>query len=134
MNANEKSLVVVKEGIFKEIASFFKKIFHKKDVIQEESIHNEQIKNINTNEKQKEFIQSVKFKEDPDKAMLLKLQDEIEKAGINKENVYHLTKDLTDEQKEKLKELYQTQIKEYEISIENYKRKILNIKRKLATE
>lgn len=134
MNSNEKSLVVVKEGIFKKIVSFFNKVFHKEDVIQEKSIYNEQIKNISTNENQKEFIQSVKFEEDSDKVMLLKLQDKIEETGINKENVYNLTKDLTEEQKEKLKELYQTQIKEYEINIENYKRKILNIKRKLATE
>lgn len=55
--------------------------------------------------------------------MLLKLQDEIESKGINKENVYELTKDLTETQKEKLKELYQNQIKEYETNIENYKEK-----------
>lgn len=75
------------------------------------------------NKDRRDFINSIKFKEDPDKAMLLKLQDEIEAKGINKENVYELTKDLTQMQKEKLRELYQIQIKEYETNIENYKRR-----------
>lgn len=75
------------------------------------------------NKDRRDFINSIRFKEDPDKAMLLKLQDEIEAKGINKENVYELTKDLTEMQKEKLKELYQNQIKEYETNIENYKKR-----------
>lgn len=80
------------------------------------------------NEDKKDFIASIKCEDLQDKIMLLKLQDEIEAKGINPENVYELTKDLTETQKEKLKKLYQTQIKEYETSIENYKRKILRIK------
>ncbi len=129
MISNEKSLVVVKEGIFKKIVSFFRKIFNKKEIIEEKIIPEEV--QITKNENKKEFTESIKFEEDPDKVMLLKLQDKIEETGINKENVYNLTKDLTEEQKEKLKELYQTQIKEYEISIENCKRKILRIKKNM---
>ena len=77
----------------------------------------------------KDNLKNIKFEEDPDKAMLLKLQDDLEKDGINAENAYKLTKNLSETQKNKLLNLYKEQIKMYETSIKNYKNKILAIRK-----
>lgn len=131
MNSNENSLQAVKEdGIFKKIIGFLKKLFYKKEEVNEEVIYETKEPIINNSGKQKEFVQSIKFEEDKEKTMLLNIQDELEKREINKKNVHELTKDLTQEQKERLEELYKTQIKEYETSLENYKRQILKLRKK----
>ena len=75
------------------------------------------------------FLERIKFEEDPDKAMLLKIQDDLEKNGINAENAYNLTKNLSDIQKSKLLSLYKEQIAFYKTSIEKYKNKILAIRK-----
>ena len=64
--------------------------------------------------------------------MLLKIQDDFEKMGINKGNAYKLTKDLTNAQKTELENLYRQQIRNYQISINNYKAKIISIRKKLS--
>lgn len=120
-NSNETSLQVVNNnGILKKIVNFIKSFFYKN----ENSY-------ISVNDKNR-FFKSIKFEEDPDKAILLKIQDEIEERGIKKENVLELTKRLTEEQKQKLLILYKEQINKYETSIENHKRNILAIRKKLA--
>lgn len=75
------------------------------------------------------FFKSIKVEKDPDIDKLLKIQDELEKKGITIQNVYELTKDLSMKQKQKLKELYKTQIKEFELNIEKCKNKIISIKK-----
>ena len=75
------------------------------------------------------FLERIKFEEDPDKAMLLKIQDDLEKNGINAENAYNLTKNLSDIQKSKLLSLYEEQIASYKTSIEKQKNKILAIRK-----
>lgn len=77
------------------------------------------------------FINSIKIPKDPDMDKLLKIQEEIEKVGINKANIFELTKDLTQEQKQKLVNLYKKQIAEYEDSIQKYKNKIISIRKNL---
>ncbi len=75
-----------------------------------------------------EFIESIKIVDDKEKENLLKIQDEIEKRGINKENILALTKNLSDNQKNALKQLYREQIEELNFSTQQYKKKILKIK------
>ena len=75
------------------------------------------------------FLERIKFEEDPDKAMLLKIQGDLEKNGINAENAYNLTKNLSDIQKSKLLSLYEEQIASYKNSIEKQKNKILAIRK-----
>ncbi len=75
------------------------------------------------------FLERIKFEEDSDKAMLLKIQDDLEKNGINAENAYNLTKNLSDIQKSKLLSLYEEQITAYKNSIEKQKNKILAIRK-----
>ena len=120
-SSKETSLQVVNNnGILKKIVNFIKKLFYKENTIDI------------TSKDKNDFLKSVKFEEDPDKNMLLKIQDELEKKGINKDNAYELTKNLTQIQKEKLLKLYEEQIKNYENSLENHRKNILAIRRKLV--
>ena len=74
------------------------------------------------------FMESIKIVPDKEKELLLKIQDEIEKEGITLENVLNLTKNLTDREKQRLKQLYLEQIDDLNSSTENYKKKILKMK------
>ena len=60
--------------------------------------------------------------------MLLKIQNKIEKKDISLENIIELTKNLTESEKQRLKQLYLEQIDDLNSSTENYKKKILKIK------
>lgn len=126
MNSRDTSIEISNNyGILSKIIKFIKNIFKKDNIkyISAGSNENNSIKNDNP------FFKSIRFEEDPEKAMLLKIQDDFEKLGINKENAYKLTKDLTDDQKTKLEGLYREQIKSYQTSINNYKNKIIGIKK-----
>lgn len=115
-------------GMLSKIIKFIKNIFKKENIKYISAGSSENNNNGNNNS----FVKSIKFEEDPEKKMLLKIQDDFEKMGINRENAYKLTKDLTDSQKVKLENLYIEQIKNYEISINNYKNKIIDMRKKLA--
>lgn len=127
MNTNETSLQVIdNKGVLTKIINLFRKIFSKNKTSYIVSNLNENNRNEN------EFLKSIKFKVDPDKAKLSKIQDELEKRGINEKNAIELTKNLSEEQKQKLEVLYKQQIEELELSIQNYKNKIIAIRKKLA--
>ena len=129
MDEREKSLQVVEEVSFlKRVFNFFKSIFKTNNT----NYFIEDNKYSSNNDFKNSFIKSIKYDEDPDIAKLLKIQDELEKKGINEENVYELTKDLSDIQKGKLENLYKEQISNFENSIEVSKNKIMNIRKKLA--
>ena len=68
----------------------------------------------------------------PDNILLLKIQNELEKKGVNYDNAYELTKNLTNEQKIKLSNLYKEQINNFESSIENSKNKIISIRNQIS--
>ena len=79
-----------------------------------------------------DFIKSIKIELDEEKQLLLKIQNEIEEKGINKNTIILLTQDLSEEQKNRLKQLYKEQINDIKLSTQNYKQKIIKIKKKLA--
>lgn len=124
---NNNLIIIKKNSIIKRVITFFKRLFSKKHHIHDNKI----IQNQNNNVKGK-FLNDVKYEEDLDIKMLLRIQDEIEKAGINQKNIYELTKNLTENQKYKLKKLYEEQIEEYENTIENCKNKIIKIRNNLT--
>ena len=129
MNANETSLQVIKnKGILIRAINFLKKILSqgKSNYI----VSTNDTSNIQNSKNS--FFKSIKIDEDPEKAKLSKIQDELEKRGINKKNAFELTRDLSKEQRQKLETLYKEQINEFELSIKNYKHKIINIRKKLA--
>ena len=129
MEEIEKSLQVVENtSFFKRFFVFLTKFFKKNKV-------NYFINNTNTSDEKNDknnFINSIKHNEDPDNILLLKIQDELEKKGINYDNAYELTKNLTNEQKIKLSNLYKEQINNFESSIENSKNKIISIKKQIS--
>ena len=123
--SNETSLQVKSsDGLFKKIMKFINRLFNKGDTTSVSS------KKVNDNSNiENPFMQSIKFEKDPEKEMLLKIQDDLEKMGINEENAYELTKNLSDEQKNKLLKLYEEQIETYKTKIENHKNRILEIRK-----
>lgn len=125
---NNNLIIIKKNSIIKRVITFFKRLFSKKHHVHDKNI----IENLDNNVKDK-FLNDIKFEEDLDMEMLLKIQDEIEKTGINQKNIYELTKNLTEKQKYKLKKLYEEQIEDYEKTIENCKNKIIKIRNNLAT-
>ena len=129
MNSNETSLQLINNrGILAKIVNFFKKILGRDKSNYMVSNNNIKIKE----EDKKSFYNLIKFNIDPDIELLLKIQNKLEKRGINKENAKLLTKDLSAEQKNKLENLYKKQIADYENSIKTYKNKILTIKKQIG--
>lgn len=129
VNSNETSIQVIRnKGILSKLINFVRKLFGKNNsnyfsIIKEET---------STNKGNNSFLKSIKFEEDPDKQKLLAIQEELEKIGINKKNIFKLTRDLSASQKEKLELLYKEQINELEQSIEKSKNRIILIRKKLA--
>lgn len=125
---NNNLIIIKKNSIINKVITFFKRLFRKKHNTQDKNIIENRENNIKNG-----FFNDIKFEEDLDMEMLLKIQDEIEKTGINQKNIYELTKNLTEKQKYKLKKLYEEQIEDYEKTIENCKNKIIKIRNNLAT-
>lgn len=129
-NSVETNLQVVQnKGLFAKIASFFRKIFSKDKT---RDISQGDIEYKNTSKPVFDLVNDES--DDTDITKLLKIQNELERIGINEENVYRLTKDLTAEQKRKLELLYENQIKKFETSIDSYKNKIILMRQKLGKE
>lgn len=128
-NTNGTSLQVIqKNSFFDKIVKFVRNVFRKKNI--EYAINTDS--NIFSNDKKQEFFNNLRNQQDPDRDLLLKIQNELEKRGINKENAKLLTKDLSPEQKIKLENLYIKQIADYEKSIKNYKNKIVEIRKQVG--
>lgn len=128
-NSKETSLQKVQNiGILNKIVNFLKKLIGKNNI---NFITTNNESSFNNNVKSNDFFKRIKYTEDPDKAKLLKIQDDLERKGINKENVLQLTKNLSELQKQKLEILYKEQIDNYKLSINNSKNKILKIRQQL---
>ena len=128
MSENETSLQLVEhQGILKKIINFFKKISGKKET---NYTFFSDIQNTN-NTKPNDFFNSLKFTEEPEEKKLLKIQEDLEKIGINQKNAYNLTKELTEVQKEKLLQLYNVQINALNTKIERLKSNIIKIKKSI---
>lgn len=110
---NSKELIVVREGFFDKLKKFLKKLFSKKDNIQEDEIQNE--------EKDDSFKNRVKIEEDSEGQRLRKLQN-----LINDEEITEA--ELPNEDIKALHELYDTQILELKKSIDEYREKILKLR------
>ena len=129
VNSNETSIQVIRnKGILSKLINFVRKLFGKNNSNYFSITKEETRKNKGYNS----FLKSIKFEEDPDKQKLLAIQEELEKIGINKKNIFKLTRDLSASQKEKLELLYKEQINELEQSIEKSKNRIILIRKKLA--
>ena len=121
-NTQEKSLVQVnRNGIFNKIKMFFKNLFSKNNVIDNNCYTIEDEKN-NENIK-KSFMESIRNIED-EEIKLLKLQKQYRNGEIKEE-------ELTEEQVNSLCALYDKQIANLRKSNQIRKQKLLEYRRKL---
>lgn len=124
-NTQEKSLVQVsRNGIFNKIKMFFKNLFSKNNVIDNNCYTIEDEKN-NENIK-KSFMESIRNIED-EEIKLLKLQKQYRNGEIKEE-------ELTEEQVNSLCALYDKQIANLRKSNQIRKQKLLEYRRKLQTD
>lgn len=124
MNNEEKSLrIIQKEGIFAKIIKFFRKVFINDD----KKVYT--ILNPDTEERKQNHSET---KLDMELWDLIKIQNQLEKIGINYDNAFELTKDLSDNEKKKLVELYKAQIENSENNIRKQRDRILRIKQKYS--
>ena len=108
MKNNE--LIIYKKSIFRKISDFFKKIFSKKEVLQNEDI-------IVNNEKNDSFIQNIKIKENKEELRLLQLRKQYENGEIDEE-------DMSNEDIDKLCKMYKKETDELNADTERRKKHI----------
>lgn len=127
-NTQEKSLVQVNENsIFYKIKSFFRNLFHRKQVVNEVNIIENNVEESTEKENAKNsFMEAIRNIED-DETKLLKLQREYRSGKIK-------GTELTEEQVKSLSSLYDRQIANLRKSNEMRKQKLLEYRRKLQTE
>ena len=106
-------MIEYKENFISKINKFFKKLFGRNEYIQENV---ESKKEFNKIEKSK-FKESIEVKEDEEELKIIKLQKEYKVGNIREE-------DMTDEEHEKLIDLYKRQNKDLKEKIETKKYKI----------
>ncbi len=125
-NTDEKSLVKINENsIFYKIKQFFKKLFYKKETINNITVETNKVILQNDNKKNK-FMEEIKNIED-EETLLLKLQKKFRSGEIKEE-------ELTEEQVKSLCELYDKQIANLRKSNEIRKQKLLEYRKKLQTD
>lgn len=123
MKTNDNnSLTIIKESFFDKIKKLF---MRNKFEIQSNNFEMEEIKtsnNSNQSTKQNNFFDDIKLKNDKNSS-LEELQYLIRNKQITEE-------DLTSEQIEDLRQLYNSQISQLKDSIQMYKHKIMRLKNK----
>ena len=125
-NTDEKSLVKINENsIFYKIKQFFKKLFYKKETINNITVETNKVILQNDNKKNK-FMEEIKNIED-EETLLLKLLKKFRSGEIKEE-------ELTEEQVKSLCELYDKQIANLRKSNEIRKQKLLEYRKKLQTD
>lgn len=119
--------IIKKESLFEKIKNTIKRLFG----IYEEVTERIEVPEYQTVNNRNKFKEGIKFEEDLEKKKLLEIQRKLEEGGMTVELATELTKDLTNEEKNNLLELYKVQIKELEQSLQNYKKRILAIRKKV---
>ena len=109
-------LIVYKKNIFRKISEFFKKIFSKKEVLSKEVII--------TNEKNNNFLKNIKIKEDKEELRLLQLKQQYENGEIDEE-------EISDEDVDKLCELYKKETDKLNADTERRKNHIAQMLKEL---
>ena len=109
-------LIVYKKSIFRKISEFFKKIFSKKEVLSKEVII--------TNEKNNNFLENIQIKEDKEELRLLQLKQQYENGKIDEE-------EISDEDVDKLCELYKKETDKLNADTERRKNYIAQMLKEL---
>lgn len=119
---SKNELVEYRENIFTRILSFFKNIFSKKNVIEENNEISEASKI--TNDKKESFLDSVVVKEDEEEKRLKALQIQYDNGEISEE-------DISKEDTKKLIEMYNKETEEIKKDIERRKKHIIQMREQL---
>ncbi|MCR5146431.1 MAG: hypothetical protein K6B70_03685 [Clostridia bacterium] len=106
-------LIIYKESIFSKISYFFKKIFHISSKDENKTTFN----NINYNLPKEEFINNIVVKENADEARLKELQLKYENGEID-------GNDISDEDMDKLIEMYKNETEKLNLDTEKRKEHI----------
>lgn len=109
-------LIVYKKNIFRKISEFFKKIFSKKEVLSKEVII--------TNEKNNNFLENIQIKEDKEELRLLQLKQQYKNGEIDEE-------EISDEDVDKLCELYKKETDKLNADTERRKNHIVQMLKEL---
>ena len=126
-NTQEKSLVEVNENsIFYKIKNFFRKLFHRKEVVNNVTGFEIIEETIEKSEQKNAFMESIKNIENKE-TKLLKLQKQYRTGEIKEE-------ELTEAQVNSLCALYDKQIEKLKKSNQIRKQKLLEYKRKLQPD
>lgn len=127
-NTQEKSLVQVnKNSIFYKIKNFFRNLFHRKQVVDEVNIIENNIEEPTEKEKAKNSFMEEIRKIENEETKLLKLQKKYRSGEIKGE-------ELSEKQILALGKLYDKQIAELRKYNEREKQKLLEYRRKLQTD
>ena len=108
---NNNSLMIKKENIFYKIKKWFKNLFGKDEIIEQEIDESNEINRLT---ERMSFIDSIKVES---KDVILSLQKKLKSEDIRIE-------DLTDQELYEMIELYQKQIEEKKNSLENRLKKL----------
>ena len=112
-----KELIKINSGIVNKIFEYIKNLFSKKQAISESQT-------VYIPENKESFSEKLQTGNDLKADEVLKIQEKFS-AGLIQEE------DISDEDKEKLEELYMKQIEDLEKSIEGFKYEIIGLKKKL---
>lgn len=110
-------LIIYKKSIFRKIIDFFKKIFSKEEVVQNEDI-------IVNNDKNDSFIKNIQIKENKEELRVLQLKQQYENGEIDEE-------DMSDEDVDKLCQLYEKETDELNADTERRKNHIAQMLKEL---
>lgn len=102
-----KEIIEYKENLIIKIKRFFKKLFGKKERIQENTDNKKELNNTDKNS----FRENIEIKQDEEELKIIKLQKEYKAGNIHEE-------DMTDEEHEKLIDLYKKQNRELKEKID----------------
>ena len=103
-------LIIYEKSIFRKISEFFKNIFSKKKTLQNEDV-------IINNDKNNSFIQNVRIRENKENLRLIQLKQQYEQGEIDEE-------DLSEEEIDKLCDLYKKETEKLNIDTEKRKNHI----------
>ena len=116
-------LIAYKENIFTKISNFFKKIFFRKRETFTESVDESPICN---NQYKENFIDNILIKEDEEEKRLKILQLQYDKGEIDEE-------DISDEDMDKLIEMYEKETEELNADTERRKNHIAQMLKELKS-
>ena len=114
-------LIKYKENIFTKISNFFKKLFFRQPKTNLENINEI---TISTNQNKKNFIENIQIKENEEEKRLKTLQLKYDNGEIDED-------DISDEDIDKLIEMYEKETKELNEDTERRKIHISNILKEL---